>query len=79
MDKNYPRRYVMVDTVSGLNKLRADKRVQFVDERGTGNSIIVTMREGWTLDARDPHDGVFGGDTIKECLETLRSAVQVQT
>ena len=57
--------------------LRADKRVAFVDdERAIGNSIIVTMVPGWTLDARDPHDGVFGGDSVAECWRTLRTAVQ---
>lgn len=62
----------------GLDKLRADPRVEFVDdERGIGNSIIVTMAPGWTLDPNDPHDGVFGGDTIKECRETLAKAVKI--
>jgi hypothetical protein len=62
----------------GLEKLRADKRVETVDdERKIGNSIIVGMAKGWTLDARDPHDGVFGADTLKEAWATLKTAVQI--
>lgn len=64
---------------SGLDKLRADPRVEIVDdERAMGNSIIVTMAPGWTLDPRDPHDGVFGADTTTEAWTTLRRAMQVQ-
>jgi len=62
----------------GLDKLRADPRVETVDdERGIGNSIIVTLAPGWTLNAKDPHDGVFGGDTMKECRETLARIVKI--
>lgn len=64
---------------SGLAKLQADKRVEIVDdERPLGGNIIVTMREGWTLDPRDPHDGVFGADTLTEAWATLRRAVQLE-
>ncbi len=58
-----------------LDRLRRDPRVMFVDdERAIGNSIIITLREGWTIDPLDPHAGVFGGDTIAEVRETLRHA-----
>jgi hypothetical protein len=35
------------------------------DERELGNSIIVTLKEGWYF-ADDPNCGVKGFDTIKE-------------
>lgn len=64
--------------MTGLDRLRADKRVEIVDdERRDGGNIVVTMKEGWTLDPRDPHDGVFGADTLTEAWATLRRAVQL--
>jgi hypothetical protein len=64
---------------SGIDRLRADKRVEIVDdERPMGGNIIVTMREGWTLDPMDRNDGVFGADTLTEAWETLRRAVQFE-
>ncbi len=61
--------------MTSLDKLRADKRVEFVDdERPLGGNIIVTMRDGLTLDPLDPSDGVFGADTITEAWRTLRTA-----
>ena len=63
---------------SSLDRLRADKRVEIVDdERPEGGNVIVTMRRGWSLDPRDPHDGVFGADTPTEAWAALRRAVQV--
>lgn len=63
---------------SGIAKLRADKRVETVDdERQFGGNLVITMQPGWTLDARDPHDGVFGADTLTEAWATLRRAVEV--
>lgn len=63
---------------TGIAKLAADPRVEFVDdERDMGNAIIVTMRAGWSIDPRDPHAGVFGADTIKEAWATLRSATLI--
>lgn len=60
---------------SGIDRLRADKRVEVVDdERPDGGNIIVTMQPGWRLDPMDPHDGVFGADTVSEAWETLRRA-----
>ncbi len=60
---------------SGLAKLRADKRVEIVDdERSMGGNLVITMKPGWRLDPRDPHDGVFGADTLTEAWETLRRA-----
>lgn len=62
----------------GLDKLRSDPRVEHVDdERAMGNAIIVTLAEGWTLNPRDPHDGVFGADTLKECRDMLAKAVRI--
>lgn len=63
--------------LSSLDKLRADKRVEIVDdERSLGGNLIVTMRAGWTIDQMDPHAGVFGADTLSEAWKTLRSAVR---
>lgn len=63
---------------SGLDKLRADPRVEIVDdERPDGGNLIVTMHPGWTIDPMDPHHGVFGADTLTEAWRTLRSAVRV--
>lgn len=65
----------MTARLSSLDRLRADKRVEIVDdERPLGGNIIVTMRPGWTIDPRDQHAGVFGADTVTEAWETLRSA-----
>lgn len=64
---------------SGIDKLRADKRVEIVDdERSDGGNIVVTMQPGWTIDPMDHHAGVFGADTLTEAWATLRSAVQFQ-
>lgn len=64
--------------MSTMAKLRADRRVLHVDdERAFGNSLIVTMVDGWTIDRLDPHAGVFGADTVAEAWATLRAAVPV--
>jgi len=65
--------------MTGLEKLRADKRVEIVDdERLDGGNLVITMQPGWTLDPRDPHNGVFGADTLTEAWATLRSAAIYQ-
>jgi hypothetical protein len=61
--------------ISSIDRLRADKRIEHVDdERSMGGYIIVTMRPGWRLDPMDPHDGVFGADDVTEAWATLRRA-----
>lgn len=61
--------------MTGLQKLRADKRVETVDdERPIGGNLVIGMAPGWTLDPRDRHDGVFGADTLTEAWATLRCA-----
>ena len=63
--------------MTGLQKLRADKRVDTVDdERAIGNAIIVSMKSGWTIDPIDQHAGVFGADTLAEAWKTLRGATE---
>lgn len=55
-----------------LDRLRADPRVQFVDdERSLGNSVIVTLHYGWRFD--DPGTHVFGEDTPTAALASLKS------
>ena len=57
-----------------MRVLEQHERVELVDdERGLGNGIIVTMKEGWTMDPIQDNR-VFGADTIKEALETVRMA-----
>jgi hypothetical protein len=59
-----------------LAALRGDPRVELVDdERALGHGYIVTLAPGWTLDIRDPHNGVYGEDTVAKAWETLKSAV----
>ena len=57
-----------------LDKIRARSHVAFVDdERDLGNSIIVTLREGFDF-ADEPGCGVQGFDTVKDCERATRSA-----
>jgi hypothetical protein len=61
--------------LSGIDRLRADRRVEIVDdERQDGGNLVITMEPGWRLDPSDPSDGVFGADTLTEAWETLRRA-----
>lgn len=58
-----------------LAALRSDPRVELVDdERTIGNGIIVTLKDGLTIDPIDPHAGVFGEDTVRACFDTLATA-----
>lgn len=55
-------------------KLR--ERIQFWDdERGLGNSLIVTLEHGWHWAGIDPYPGmhVAGFDTVSEVITELRA------
>lgn len=55
-----------------LNRIRADKRVEHLDdERAIDNSIIVTLRQGWSFSQREDNR-VSGADTAT-ALRTLLS------
>ncbi len=57
-----------------LELIRARPHVSHVDdERELGNSIIVTLRDGYYFSA-DPGCGVRGFDSIKEAEQGTRSA-----
>lgn len=57
-----------------LSRLRADKRVQHIDdERNCGNGIIVTLARGWTFDALQDNR-VAGADTVTEAKMLVISA-----
>ena len=43
------------------------------DERELGNSIIVTLKEGWYF-VDDPNCGVKGFDSIKEVMEETKKS-----
>lgn len=62
-------------SLSTLEKLRADRRVECVeDARESGDGIIVSLKPGWT---NDPLGGchTFGEDTPSRALQYLRDAV----
>jgi hypothetical protein len=63
-----------VAMASALNKLRRDRRVEYVDdEREIGNGIIVTLRQGWTFDWIQDNR-VAGADTATDALKLLKQA-----
>ena len=50
--------------------------VEFVDdERGLGNGIIVTLKEGYEFSV-DPGCGVRGYDTFSEALREVRQSAR---
>lgn len=56
-----------------LDKLKAHPAVAFVDdERSQGNSVIVTLKEGFEF-SDDPGCGVRGEDTMTDALYSVRS------
>ncbi len=57
-----------------LDRLRAHPRVELVDdERAEGNSVIVTLRQGWSYsDGED--NRVEGADSPSAALAMVRSA-----
>ncbi len=56
-----------------LEKLKAHPRVEIVDdERSIGNSVIVTLKNGWRFNDEGEH--VFGEDTPKNVLPPSSSA-----
>lgn len=58
-----------------LEKLQAHPRVEIVDdERSIGNSVIVTLRNGWRFNDEGEH--VFGEDTPEECLAAVETRVK---
>jgi histidine ammonia-lyase len=62
------------EKAASMKTLEAHQRVEHVDdERSIGNSIIVTLKQGWSLDPRQD-ERVFGADTIKEALDQVRAA-----
>jgi hypothetical protein len=57
-----------------LTKPKYMMRVEFWDdERGIGNSLIVTLHYGFSFDLND-HEGVKGFDTIKEAKEGIKNS-----
>ena len=57
-----------------LALIRADARVQELDdERAMGNSVIITLRQGWTFTPGEDNR-VDGADTPTDALRLLRSA-----
>ncbi len=55
-----------------LEKIQALPWVMYVDdERGDGNSIIITLHEGYFF-ADEPDCGVRGFDTVREAVEGTR-------
>lgn len=63
----------MSKTLEAIRKLPHVAHVD--DERGIGNSIIVTLRDAWCFNA-DPGCGVMGFDTVADAkVGTTRSAV----
>lgn len=42
------------------------------DERGCGNSLIVSLKEGWRFPVQEGH--VQGFDTVREAVEGLRES-----
>lgn len=55
-----------------LEKIEKLAWVWFVDdERGDGNSIIITLKNGWYF-VDDPGCGVRGFDTVQEALVGTR-------
>ena len=60
---------------AALKKLEAHPRVEIVDdERSIGNSVIVTLKNGWRFNDEGEH--VFGEDTPEECLAAVKSRVK---
>lgn len=59
---------------STLYRLRADRRVECVDdEHGVGNGLIITLREGWSFDPLQDNR-VAGEDTLTAARNKLTSA-----
>lgn len=57
-----------------LEKIENLPWVWFVDdERGDGNSIIITLKNGWYF-VDDPGCGVRGFDTVQEALVGTRKS-----
>jgi hypothetical protein len=58
----------------GILQLKENPRIEHVDdERGIGNGIIITLRQGWTFDQLCDNR-VRGADTIAEAKEMVRYA-----
>lgn len=54
-------------------KRSAAKVAHWDDERGMGNSLIVTLKDGWRFVTTECHTS--GYDTIQEAIEGLRDTV----
>lgn len=62
------------EVMKTLDQIRSRPHVAKVDdERSIGNSIIVTLKEGYYFKA-DPGCGVMGFDTAREAADGTRSA-----
>jgi hypothetical protein len=59
----------------GKINLAKHSRVEFIDdERSIGNSIIITLKQGWSF-TRGFDNRVDGADTMKDALELVKNAV----
>jgi hypothetical protein len=57
-----------------MTKLSRHSRVEIVDdERSIGNSIIITLKQGWTFEP-GIDNRVGGADTMKDALALVRGA-----
>lgn len=52
--------------------MRHPKVQHWDDERGIGNSLIVTLKKGWRFDERGEH--VRGFDTVREAILGVKAA-----
>ena len=62
------------DPVTGETKMKHAKIEHWDDERGIGNSLIVTLKKGWRFEENGEH--VRGFDTKREALADVRSATK---
>lgn len=64
----------MAARMSTMALLRSHERVEIVDdERSMGNSIIVTLRQGWTFSPGEDNR-VSGEDTVRDALAMVKAA-----
>jgi len=59
-----------------MPKHLADRIEWWDDERGIGNSLIVTLKPGWEF-ADDPGCGTMGFDTVKDAIKGIREARKI--
>lgn len=51
----------------------SDKIMYWDDERGQGNSLIVTLQYGWCFDEKGLH--TFGVDSVGEAVRDLKTVM----